>query len=185
MSSPLTRWVVAAAVVLLVGGCSGQGGQAQSPPVASLASAAAPAGKGTAGDERPVLPLEENADDFEAAAQPWIRCLVAEGGPAYQEQWKLYARGDINRSHPGKGRKGLYDKCLSKMPETFEAHQRRTDPVTYRENQREWYQCAKAAGYQLTTPDPETGEFGLTAVGPQGDFGSPANQACRRQAFTD
>jgi hypothetical protein len=62
---------------------------------------------------------------------------------------------------------------------------RRTDISAYKDNQYEWYQCAKRAGYKVTAPDPETGQFGLAEVGENGDFGSPTMAACRRQAFTD
>jgi hypothetical protein len=182
MSSRWSRCAVA--VVFLLGGCSGE--SEAPPPVATLQSAGAPASSAPAGgqDQRPVLPLDRNDGDFEAAAQPWIACLVKEGGPEYKTKWQLYERGDITKQYPDMGKKGLYDKCLSRMPEDFESHQRRTDLPTYRDNQRKWYQCAKAAGYPLTTPDPETGEFGLTKVGPLGDAGSPKFLECRRKAYT-
>ena len=74
--------------------------------------------------------------------------------------------------------------CLPLEPESYEQRQKRTDVAAFRDNQRQWHQCAKKAGYHLTEPD-ENGEFGLTEVGPDGDFGSAGIQDCRVAAFKD
>jgi hypothetical protein len=74
--------------------------------------------------------------------------------------------------------------CHPKEPETYEERQKRTDVSAFRDNQRQWFQCAKKAGYKLTTPD-ENGEFGITEVGPNGDFASPKMESCRKEAFRE
>jgi hypothetical protein len=81
--------------------------------------------------------------------------------------------------------RAAFESCEPRQPESFEDHQLRTNPAEFKDNQREWYRCAQAAGYKLTAPDPETGQFGLTEVGPNGDAGSEKMLGCRRTAFAE
>ena len=106
------------------------------------------------------------------------------GSPSHSHSAEeLIGKGGISADDP-KGKAAL-KTCLPKQPESFEEHQLRTDVTAFQDNQREWYRCAQAAGYKLTAPDPETGQFGLTEIGPNGDADSEKMQACRRQAFAN
>ncbi|MCA2219080.1 hypothetical protein [Jidongwangia harbinensis] len=174
--------IVITGLAVLLAGCSG--GNSETPPVATLQSQPPPvtASPQSAG-QRPVFAFDATPDDKKAMTKPWEDCMVQNAGPAYRNSGQhLIEKGGIAAEDP-KGRAAL-KVCLPKQPEAFDEHQRRTNLAEYRDNQRQWYQCAKAAGYQLTPADPETGQFGLTEVGPNGDAGSPAFQECRREAFT-
>ena len=119
-----------------------------------------------------------------AMSKPWADCMVRNAGPQYRDSAEeLIGKGGIS-ADDAKGQAALRT-CLPQQPEAFDEHQRRTDLTAYRDNVREWYLCAQAAGYKLTAPDPDTGQFGLTEIGPNGDFGSPAMRECQRKAFTD
>jgi hypothetical protein len=174
--------IVVAGLAGLLAGCSG--GSAETPPVATLQSAAAPAtGSSQATDRRPVFPVDATAEDKKAMAKPWVDCLVENAGARFKDSAEeLIGKGGISADDP-KGKAAL-QTCLPKQPETFDEHQLRTDLTAYKDNLHEWYVCARAAGYKLTAPDPETGRFGITEVGPNGDFGSPAMEECKRKAFT-
>jgi hypothetical protein len=180
-SARLSRFaLLVAGLAGLVAGCSG--GKTETPPVATLQSAPVTAPSQSAG-QRPVFPFDATADGMKATVKPWADCMVENAGPRYRGSAdELIGKGGIV-ADDAKGRAAL-QTCPPKQPEAFDEHQKRTDLTAYRDNQREWYQCAQAAGYKLTPPDPDTGQFGLTEVGANGDFGSPAIQKCRREAFT-
>jgi hypothetical protein len=175
--------IVVAGLAGLLAGCSG--GDTDTPPVATLQSQAAPVtASSQSTDQRPVFPFDATPADREAMARPWVECMVKNAGPKYAKSGEeLIMKGGI-LADDAKGKAAL-KTCLPKQPEAFDEHQRRTDLAGYRDNQREWYQCAQAAGYKLTPPDPDTGQFGLTEIGPNGDAGSPAFQECMRKALTD
>ena len=114
--------------------------------------------------------------------KPWEDCLVKEGGPDYRGSGEsLIMKGGVIADDAAS--EAVYKACEAQQPETYEEHQQRTNLTEFKDNQREWYLCAKEAGHALTPPDPETGEFGITEVGPNGDFGSPKMQDCKRKAF--
>lgn len=174
--------IVVAGFIGLLAGCSA--GNTETHRVATLQSQAAPAGASSASaEQRPVFPLDATEDDKLAMTRPWVDCMVEHAGPGYRNSGdELIMKGGFITDDP-KGQAAL-QTCLPRQPEAFDEHQRRTDLTEFRDNQREWYQCARAAGYKLTAPDPDTGQFGLAEVGPNGDFGSPAMQECKRKAFT-
>jgi hypothetical protein len=174
--------VLVAGLTGVLTGCSG--GNAGTPRVATLQSAAASATASPGSVPRPVFPFDATVADKEAMTKPWADCMVRNAGPRYRNSAEeLIAKGGTTADDP-KGKAAL-ETCLPQQPETFDEHQRRTDLTAFKDNVREWYRCARAAGYELTAPDPDTGEFGLTEVGPNGDFGSPGIQECKREAFTD
>jgi hypothetical protein len=172
---------VAVSLLVLLGGCAGAEDAADAPEVASLQSKAAPAAAGTptvAGKQRPIVPMDATEDDVKALTRPWIACLVKEGTIEKDDgsMWQLYYKG-AEESDPG------FKACMPLMPESVENNLKRTDLSAFKDNEREFYQCAKLQGYKLTPPDPVTGEFGLTAIGPNGDAHSPKMEKCRREAF--
>lgn len=172
----------------LLSGCStagtddrGDGPQADSSRVASLQSPD-PTSSGPADsvdDKRPLIPIDATNDEIEALRKVWGECVAREGGPGYEDGRSVIWKESQNDPKARKVRAA----CRSTEPEFFEERQKRTDNAAFRDNQRHWYECAKKAGYRLTTPD-ENGEFGITEVGPNGDFQSPKMTACRREAFS-
>ncbi|MFC7535386.1 hypothetical protein [Actinoplanes sp. GCM10030250] len=177
------RFVVSTlAVVCLLGGCSGaeDDKRAGSPSVASLQSPDTQASSPSApDDQRPLLALDVTDEERDALWKVWGECIKKEGGPGYEEPKLVYL---YEKQKDPKAQK-VRAACLSKEPEKFEERQLRTDVSAFRDNQREFYKCAKEAGYQLTAPD-EDGQFGLTEVGPLGDWGSDKMQDCRKAAFS-
>jgi hypothetical protein len=173
--------LVIAGLAGLLAGCSG--GNTETPTVATLQSQAAPSASSQGSGERPVFPFDATADDKLAMAKPWADCMVENGGPGYKNSAEELIQKGGFVAGDAKGKAAL-ETCRPRQPEAFDEHQRRTDLTAYKDNLREWYQCAQAAGYKLTAPDPETGQFGLAEVGRKGDFGSPAMQECMRKAFT-
>ena len=177
------RHVAAVALVAacLLGGCSEKPSGTEKnadPQVASLQSAS-PKSEATkdVNDERPLLALDATDEDLEALRKPWGKCVREQGGPGYENPRQVNATRSAKNS-------AILKACLSKEPETFEERQKRQNLSEFRDNQRQWYKCAQKAGYKLTAPD-ENGEFGLTAVGPNGDARSPKMEACRKEAFKD
>jgi hypothetical protein len=170
--------VAATVLLLLLGACSSE---PEPPRVASIQTQNAgsrPSSPGSSGtDERPVVPLDATDDDIAAITRPWEACLVKEGGTKYKGQAPAMLVKGVEADDPA------IAACVAEQPELFEDHLQRTDPTAFKDNQREWYQCAKRQGYRLSSPDPETGQFGLTEIGPDGDFTSPKMEECRRQAF--
>jgi hypothetical protein len=166
-------------LLLLPAGCSAAGKDADAPGVASLRSAA-PAGSSAAGaqGERPVVPIDATDDEIEAIGRPWLACLLKEGGSKYRT-WTTVSslKKGVDETDP------VMKTCLPKFPETVQSHLERTDMSAYRDNEREFYQCAEREGYKLNDPDPVTGEFGLAEIGPDGDAGSPKFLKCERDAF--
>lgn len=183
--SRIKRTFVALSLLVLLGGCSGAedrpGAEAGAPQVASLRSDPAPSSAPAVRNQRPIVPIDATEEDLKKLALPWAACLHEEnpsvytGGPdTYLSLYK-----GVDQTEPA------VKACLPKQPEFFDEHLLRTDPSAFKDNQREWYRCAQAAGYKLTAPDPDTGQFGITEVGPNGDFGSEKMQECRRQAFAN
>ena len=168
----------ALALVLLLGACSSA--DPEPPEVASLATSEASAGPSSPrADRRPVVPLDATDEDVALITRPWEKCLVKEGGAKYKGQAPAMLVKGVEEDDPA------IAACSTLQPETFEDHLERTDLTAFKDNQREWYQCAKREGYKLSAPDPESGQFGLTEIGPNGDAGSPKMEECRRQAFAD
>ena len=166
---------VAAGLVWLLTGCTGA--EPEAPRVATLQSAP-PSTPVQA--TRPVVPIDATEADLRSILKPWLDCLVKEGGPKYKDAAGLFQKGFTEKDVK---QDAVLAACFSKQPESYEDNQLRTDITAFKDNQREWYRCAEAAGYKLTKPDPETGQFGLTEVGPNGDFGSDKIQDCKRKAF--
>ncbi|WP_433796314.1 hypothetical protein [Actinoplanes sp. CA-252034] len=177
--------VVTVSLALALSGCSGAGEKQETPSVATLQSGA-PAAGASAGPQRPVYRMDATEDEIKAIAKPWTDCLATEGVQKPDEALALVLKGgtskDLQTADLGR-QEAAWKACLPQQPESFEQNQLRTDPTEFKDNQREWYRCAQAAGYKLTAPDPETGQFGITEVGPNGDFGSEKMQECRRTAF--
>jgi hypothetical protein len=126
------------------------------------------------------VPLDATDEERNRLTKVWTDCVTQTGGPGYEEPkmiFKYLSEGDKKALR-------VQAACASKMPETYEERQQRTDLATFRDNQRQWYRCAQKAGYKLTEPS-EDGEFGITEVGPNGDFGSPKMENCRKEAFKD
>jgi hypothetical protein len=182
-NSTVNRFVIPAlAVVCLLGGCSGakddeSGG---SPRVASLQSPSTPPkSQETADDQRPLIAADATDEERDAAWDVWRACAKKEGGPGYEHVTPMFLKEHQQEAKVKKIRKA----CEPHEPETFENRLKREDISAFRDNQREWYKCAREAGYKLTKPD-ENGEFGITEVGPNGDFESPKMEACRKEAFS-
>ncbi|MCA2218748.1 hypothetical protein [Jidongwangia harbinensis] len=178
------RAVVLLAVWCLAAGCTGAqpgkdgGGQR----VASLTTGAPQTRPSDdPEDRRPLVRIDRTEAEVENLWAVWGSCAREKGGPRFDDMEmarKIYREGDAEAE-------AVRTACLAKEPELFEDRQKRTDPTAYKDNQREWYECARKAGYQVTIADPETGEFGLSEIGPNGDFRSPGIEACRRKAFQD
>ncbi|MEV7624573.1 hypothetical protein [Actinoplanes sp. NPDC089786] len=173
----------AAGLVLLLAGCSGT--DTEPPKVASLRTSAAPSSApAAAAGQRPVYPVDATDDERRAVSEPWVACLVAKGGPKWKRDADALLLKGVTPADDPEG-KDVLEACLAKQPEAYDDHQKRTDPATFKDNQRAWYRCAQDAGYKLTAPDPDTAEFGLTEIGPNGDAGSPKMQECKRKAFAE
>jgi hypothetical protein len=182
MSHPMRLSRYALGLLIVLGGCSGP--DAEPPRVASLQTPAPSSAPATAAGERPVYPIGATDEERKAISEPWVACLVAEGGPKWKTDAALVLQKGMGPDDYPEGKKAL-QACLDKQPEAYDDHQKRTDLATFKDNQREWYECAKQAGYKLTAADPDTGEFGLTEVGPNGDAGSPKFLDCKRKAFAE
>ncbi|WP_212999897.1 hypothetical protein [Winogradskya consettensis] len=172
---------VLAAAAGLLGGCSGSTSDSStgSPKVATLQSADVAASPSTSvDDQRPLVRLDASDEEREDSIKLWAACVFKLGGPGYEDPRSLiWHRGEAKAEK-------IRVACQSKEPETYEQRQQRTDIAAFRDNQREWYKCAKEAGYKLTPPE-EDGQFGLTEVGPNGDFGSAKMEDCRKEAFKE
>ncbi|AGL21549.1 hypothetical protein [Actinoplanes sp. N902-109] len=179
--------VVTVSLAFLLTGCSAGSAEQDAPQVATLQSEAATA-SAPADDQRPVYPIDATDDQIVSIAKPWADCLKKEGAKKPDEAVMLIQKGgdveDLGRIG-SESDAAAWKACASQQPESAEQHQLRTNPTEFQDNQREWYRCAQAAGYKLTAPDPQTGQFGITEVGPNGDFGSEKMQECRRQAFAN
>ncbi|GIE28585.1 hypothetical protein Ait01nite_016300 [Actinoplanes italicus] len=177
--------LVAVSLTVLLAGCSSGDEKKDTPQVATLQSSAAPS-SAPASDQRPVYPIDATEEQIKAMAKPWAECLKAEGVKKPDDAVGLMQKGGTAkdlRLIESEDDAAAWKACEAKQPESFEQHQLRTSPTEFKDNQREWYRCAQAAGYKLNAPDPATGQFGLTEIGPNGDFGSEKMQECRRQAF--
>lgn len=170
--------VTAVAAVSLMTGCSGD--ESEAPEVATLASAAAPAASAPAAadDQRPLIRLDATDEERTRMYQAWSDCLVKEGGPEYEGQQVL--KGEMPK---GPNVKAVVAACVTKHPEEFQARFERQDPTGFKDANRRFYKCAQGKGYKLTAPDPENGRFGLTEIGPQGDWGSAGIRECEREAY--
>lgn len=183
------RFVVAtAALTFLLTGCSSDSDVQEAPPVATLQSEAATAAA-SGGEQRPVYPIDATDDQIAAIVKPWTDCLRKEGVTKPEDAVSLLVQKEVTIQDLGgdgsEAEVAAWKACESRQPESAEQHQLRTNPTEYKDNQREMYRCAQAAGYKLTAPDPQTGQFGLTEVGPNGDVNSEKMQECRRQAFAN
>jgi hypothetical protein len=168
--------VLAAAILLT--GCGEQKAESKVATLQSAAPQASPSAEPDSG--RPLIRLDATDEERDAFWNVWIACAEKEGGPALKNVRMVLVTP--------KGQDPKLDAvraaCAAKEPETYEERQKRTDLVLFRDNQREWYKCAEKAGYQLTEPD-EDGRFGITEVGPNGDFSSAKMEKCRLEAFSD
>jgi hypothetical protein len=185
MSNRTRLTLATVSIAVLLTGCSSGGEKKDAPQVATLQSAA-PSTGAAAGDQRPVYPIDATDEQVAAMAKPWLECLRKEGVKKPDEAMQLVQKGGTAEDLHLIGSEAdaaAWKTCEVEQPESAEQHQLRTDPTEFKDNQREWYRCAQAAGYKLTAPDPNTGQFGITEVGPNGDFGSEKMQECRRQAF--
>ncbi|KUL32599.1 hypothetical protein ADL15_18940 [Actinoplanes awajinensis subsp. mycoplanecinus] len=183
------RYVAATiSLAVLLTGCSSGSGAKDAPPVATLQSGAAPSGASDS-DQRPVYPIDATADQIAAIVKPWTDCLKKEGVKKPDVAVLLVVQKGVTGEHPedigSEADVAAWKACESRQPESAEQHLLRTNPAELKDNQREMYRCAQAAGYKLTAPDPQTGQFGLTEIGPNGDFNSEKMQECRRQAFAN
>jgi hypothetical protein len=160
--------LLAGCQALLLAGCRAP--REEGPKVASLRSAVAGPSPTAA---RPLIALDASDDERARMWLPWEKCVQEKTG--YENPKEAFQKNDAQAREARAA-------CLTVEPETYEQRQQRLDISAFRDNQREWYKCAKEAGYQLTAPD-ENGEFGLTAIGPEGDFASPKIEACRKEAF--
>ncbi len=178
------RWIALLAVssACLLGGCSG--GDTNEAPVATLASGKAPqsAAATNVDDQRPLVRLDATDDEKDRLYGVWERCLAANYGPGFPGMKEVSVAAMKEQDAKAMS---VTKACRAQEPEEETARLRRTDLTEFKDNQREFYKCAEDAGYKLTPPDPETGEFGLTEIGPNGDFGSPKILACQREAFAD
>lgn len=175
------------AVALALAGCSSGNGDKDAPSIATLQSAGVPT-SAPAGQQRPIYPIDATYEQIGAMAKPWLDCLKKQGATKLDEALGLLQKGGDAKDLGLvglQGDAGAWKACELKQPESSDDNLLRTNPTEYKDNQREWYRCAQAAGYKLTAPDPETGEFGLTEVGPNGDFGSEKITECRRKAFAN
>ena len=165
------------AVALLLGGCSAAEPEQEFPRVTSFRS---PAEASAPPSDRPLVPVDATDDERAAFQETWMACIRKVGGAKYQDP------RDLKRFLADKDKNA--DKvrvaCQSKEPETYEERQKRTDVAAFRDNQRQWRECARKAGYKLTAAD-ENGEFGITEVGPNGDFQSEKMENCRKEAFKE
>jgi hypothetical protein len=172
----------ALAVTFLMGGCSAGAKKDQPPDVASLETSGPAAASPSAAvdDQRPLMALDATDEERERLVKVWTDCVTKTGGPGYEEPKMIYKY----LSEGNAKAKRVEAACATKMPESYEERQKRHDVAAFRDNQRQWYACAKKEGYKLTEPS-EDGEFGLTEIGPQGDFASPKIEACRLEAFRE
>ena len=165
--------------VCLLAGCSDKPADGQQ--VATLQSTGpATARTGAAEVERPLIGLDTSEREADALWKTWEDCVTKEAKGAYDSPKEVAIK---ERENDPKA-KQIRQTCLPKEPETYEERQKQNDLAAFQDNQRQWYQCAEQAGYKLTAPD-ENGEFGLTEIGPKGDFRSPGMEKCRKEAFTD
>jgi hypothetical protein len=180
-STTLIRFALPALVTAsLIGGCSGPSEpETEAPPVASLRSADPAESKaGDPGDQRPLIRLDATDEERDALVKVWEDCIRKTGGAGFEQPKVVFGKEKDPKVQQ------VVATCLPKYPETYEERQQRTDNAAFRDNQREWYRCAKEAGYKLNPPD-ETGEFGLAEIGPLGDFASPKIDKCRQDAFAE
>jgi hypothetical protein len=133
--------------------------------------------------------VDATEEQIKAVGKPWIDCLRKEGVKKPELALELVTQKGATTKDLGmiglQGDVAAWKACEPRQPESAEQQQLRMSPTEFKDNQREWYRCAQAAGYKLTAPDPETGQFGLTEVGPNGDAHSEKMEDCRRKAFTN
>ncbi|MET0424837.1 MAG: hypothetical protein ABW046_13225 [Actinoplanes sp.] len=168
----------ALAAAFLLGGCAEPKSEPRVATLQSNAPSASPSAD--ADNRRPLVRLDATDEERDALWKVWGACVTKEGGPGYENPRVIF----LKQKQQDPKADVVAAACLEKQPETYEERQKRTDLVLFRDNQRQWYQCAKKAGYKVTAAD-ENGEFGITEVGPNGDFQSPKMEKCRRDAFSD
>ena len=171
----------AVSVCLFASGCSSPP-EAAPPRIATLRSAdAVPASaKADPEDLRPLIRIDTSPAEQDRLFQVYFGCLTDAYGTtdAYTKKWAV-------EREMAKDPKWLDAKaaCHPKEPEDWQERLKRGDLVAFKANQYDFYKCAKAKGYKLTAMDDETGEFGLTEIGPNGDWDSDGIKNCERQAF--
>jgi len=179
--------VLIALVTLSVASCSAgeadsgaSGDRVASVPQASEAGAATPTRAVQAEDQRPLVRTDATEQESKRLYLTWEKCLVEKGGSRYRG-WGEVARvkGVDHRAT----KDAAQTACSAQLPETYEEREQRTDLSAFKDDNLQMYRCAKAKGYHLGAPDPDTGQFGLTSIGPQGDAGSAGMEECRRKAF--
>ncbi|BEL05896.1 hypothetical protein Q0Z83_040870 [Actinoplanes sichuanensis] len=173
------------ALVLLSAGCSAdtESGSRVATLQTGPSTTAAPSDTAAAAD-RPVIPADATAAEIQAMARVWEDCLVDNGGPSYRGQATLMLQKGITMADVEANQKETFEACESKHPEAFEDNQKRADPAEFKDNMREWYQCAKDAGYDVRIENRDTNEFGLGKIGPLGDAGSEKMMQCKKEAFS-
>jgi hypothetical protein len=179
------RWrlVVVVSACFLASGCSSAPAAGPTPRIATLRSPDAVPASASANPEdlRPLIRMDTSPAEQDRLLQVYFRCLTAAYGTTdpYTKKWAF-------EREIAKDPKWLDAKaaCHPKEPEEWQERLKRGDLAAFKANQYDFYKCAKNKGYKLTAMDDETGEFGLTEIGPNGDWGSAGIRDCERQAFT-
>ncbi|MGA5301803.1 hypothetical protein ACPCHT_17875 [Nucisporomicrobium flavum] len=177
------RWAaLGVAVVGLVAGCSSGDDDAGGGKVATLASADGPKPSASVGvdDQRPVIRLDATEAEQEQLWHTWEACLVKEGGSEFRGQKGVYLE-KLHGEDPTY--KPVFAKCAAKEPEDYVSRLERTDPAASKDAWHRLYLCVKGKGYKVNSPEPDTGAFGLSEIGPQGDWGSRGIKDCEKQVY--
>jgi hypothetical protein len=120
---------VALSLLLLLGACAGAKDEADTPPVATLQSAAAPSSAAVGKvNQHPIVPIDATDEDVKALAQPWVACLAERGGARYRdaEAWRWFTKG-ADETDP------VMQACMPKMPETQQDNLKRTDLAAFKD----------------------------------------------------
>jgi len=177
------RWLAMLSTVCFVAaGCSSA--PAAAPPrTATLHSDGAVPASAEADPEdlRPLIRIDTSPAEHDRLFQVYFDCLTAAYGKTGEYTKKWAVDNEIAQDPKFARAKAT---CHAKQPEEWQERLKREDPADFKAKQYDFYKCAKDKGYRLTAMDDETGEFGLTEIGPNGDWGSPGIQDCERQAFT-
>ncbi|WP_199516367.1 hypothetical protein [Nucisporomicrobium flavum] len=177
------RWAaLGVAVVGLVAGCSSGDDDAGGGKVATLASADGPKPSASVGvdDQRPVIRLDATEAEREQLWHMWEACLVKEGGSEFRGQKGVYLE-KLHGEDPTY--KPVFAKCAAKEPEDYVSRLERTDPAASKDAWHRLYLCVKGKVYKVNSPEPDTGAFGLSEIGPQGDWGSRGIKDCEKQVY--
>jgi hypothetical protein len=180
------RISVLALLVGMTAACSGSGGgtDAAEPTVAAIAGTR-PASTDSAAPEdvnarRPFIRHDASEQEITALYTAWTECLIANGAKRGASLKETLVQAE--RPKDAKAKK-MSKACRVKQPESWDEREERTNPSLFKEHNLKMYRCAQKKGYKLTTPDEQTGQFGLTKITALGDFGSPGIVACEKEAF--